>query len=114
MGGTGRGGWLWEAKSQSLGLGTKASAGRLPSPGRQRARREDESPDIVRQLCPGLSGEGRRAGLNSAELSRSGRAVITIQLAWLTGPGWARGPQAGVWPPERQPSGLGLEASPAV
>lgn len=25
------------------------------------------------------------AGLNSAELSRSGRAVISIQLAWLTG-----------------------------
>lgn len=32
---------------------TKASAGRLPSPGGQRAWREDESPGIVRQLCPG-------------------------------------------------------------
>lgn len=71
-GGTGGGGRLWEAKSQS---GTKASAGRLPSPGGQRARREDESPGIVRQLCPGPRGEGRRAGLNSAALSRSGRAA---------------------------------------
>lgn len=26
------------------------------------------------------------AGLNSAELSRSGPTVISIQLAWLTGP----------------------------
>lgn len=55
---------------------TKASAGRLPSPGGQRAWREDESPGIVRQLCPGrAAGEGRRAGLNSAALSRSGRAA---------------------------------------
>lgn len=44
-------------------LGTKASSGWLPSPGRQRARREDESPGIVRQLCPGLQGEGLREAL---------------------------------------------------
>lgn len=85
------------------GLGTKAFAGRLPSPGGQRARREDESPGIVRQLCPGLAGEGRRAGLNSAELSRVATPPITIQLAWLTGPSWARGPTGRVQPPAVQP-----------
>lgn len=32
------------------------------------------------------------ASLNSAELSRSGRPAISIQLAWLTGLAGARGP----------------------
>lgn len=50
--------------------GTKASAGRLPSTVGQRARREDESPGIVRQLCPGPRGKG-----NSAALSGSGLAA---------------------------------------
>lgn len=69
--------------------GTKASAGRLPSPGGQRARREDESPGIVRRLCLRPRSEGRRAGLNSAALSRSGRAAHyhTAGLVNWAGPG---------------------------
>lgn len=37
------------------------------------------------------------ASLNSAELSRSGRAVISIQLAWLTGPAGREVLCTGVW-----------------
>lgn len=37
------------------------------------------------------------ASLNSAELSRSGRAVISIQLAWLTGPAGQEVLCTGVW-----------------
>lgn len=37
------------------------------------------------------------ASLNSAELSRSGRAVISIQLAWLTGPAGREVLCMGVW-----------------
>lgn len=46
------------------------------------------------------------ASLNSAELSRSGRAVISIQLAWLTGPAGQEVLCTGVWvkPSLLQPS----------
>lgn len=37
------------------------------------------------------------ASLNSAELSRSGRAVISIQLAWLTGPAGREVLCTGLW-----------------
>lgn len=57
----GRGQRVVGGQAEEVGFGkpslnqsrTKASAGRLPSPGGQRAWREDESPGIVRQLCPG-------------------------------------------------------------
>lgn len=37
------------------------------------------------------------ASLNSAELSRSGRAIISIQLAWLTGPAGREVLCTGLW-----------------
>lgn len=62
------------------------------------------------------------ASLNSAELSRSGRAVISIQLAWLTGPAGQEVLCAGVWvrPLVARDSGLDFllcpieEVSPAI
>lgn len=49
-GGTGIGGRLWEAKSQSVE--DKGLCWAAAKPQRTKGRREDESPGIVRQLCP--------------------------------------------------------------
>lgn len=62
------------------------------------------------------------ASLNSAELSRSGRAVISIQLAWLTGPAEREVLCARVWvrPLVAHDSGLAFllcpieQVSPAI
>lgn len=98
------GGWGGQAEEVRFGKpslnqsGTKASAGRPPSTGGQRARREDESPGVVRQLCPGPRCEG-----NSAALSGSGRTAH-YHTAGLVN--WARlGTRSG---------GLGCGHSPAV
>lgn len=79
-GGTGGGGRLWEAEPHSL------------------TRVGDKG------LC--WAAAKGWASLNSAELSRSGRAVISIQLAWLTGPAGQEVLCTGVWvkPSLLQPS----------
>lgn len=87
--------------------GTKASAGRLPGAGGQRARREGESPGIVRQLCPGPRCEG-----NSAALSGSGHTAHyhTAGLVNWAGLGTRSGGQGcGHSPavPQAGPSGQG-------
>ena len=87
--------------------GTKASAGRLPGAGGQRAHREGESPGTVRQLCPGPRCEG-----NSAALSGSGHTAHfhTAGLVNWAGLGTRSGGQGcGHSPavPQAGPSGQG-------
>lgn len=76
--GGGRGG----GQAEEVGLGrpslnqpgTKAAAGRLPSPRGQRPGGRMNHQALSTGFVP-AAGEGRRAGLNSAALSRSGRAA---------------------------------------
>lgn len=100
--GTGGGGRLWEAEPRSLarvgdkGLCWAAAKGwQTKGPG-GRMNHQPLSASFVLGW----------ASLNSAELSRSGRAVISIQLAWLTGPAGQEVLCTGVWvkPSSLQPS----------
>lgn len=91
--GTGGGGRLWEAEPLSLtrvgdkGLCWAAAKGwQTKGPG-GRMNHQPLSASFVLGW----------ASLNSAELSRSGQAVISIQLAWLTGPAGQEVLCTGVW-----------------
>lgn len=71
--GTGIGGRLWEAKSQSAE--DKGLCWAAAKPQRTKGRREDESPGIVRQLCPRPRSGGAGPALTRPVLSGSGLAA---------------------------------------
>lgn len=76
---------------ESLGSGTKASLQALADKGpRGRMNHQALSAGFVLGLVAGV-----QEALTWRRVKQEWPCVITIQLAWLTGPGWARGPWQG-------------------